>query len=69
MNKIFLFLIIAFIIIFGVQQSNLIENKKVMDQRLGVATDENHLNWNNLQKYFSNLQKKIKTMIPASHGR
>ena len=62
MSKVF-FLIILFLIIFIVQQSNLIEAKKVMDARLGVATEEFHLNWDNLQKYLDNIPKETKKIF------
>ncbi len=51
--------LIVCIIIFVVQQSNLVETKKVYDNRLGVATDQTNLNWNNLITYFHDLKKNI----------
>ncbi len=65
MSKLFTVLILLFIVGFVVQQSNLFETKKAYDARLGVATDEYNVNWDNLFKYLGEIPIKIKKMFPA----
>ena len=66
MGKFLLFLMFIFTVIFIIQQSRLVETKRVMDVRLGVSIEESHLNWDNLFKYLHDIPVKIKKMIP--HG-
>lgn len=56
------FLILLAIIgltVFVVQQSHLIETKKVMDTRIGVAVDQTNVNWQNLWDYLENLKENF----------
>lgn len=69
MGKFISILLIVFIVFFIVQQSNLMETKKVMDARLGVATEQYSVNWDNLGKYFIEIKKKIEKMMSRRHHR
>lgn len=59
MIKFLVILLILALVMFVVNQSQVIETVKVMDGRLGVAKDEYHLNLENLFKYFHGISKKI----------
>lgn len=56
MKFIFLLSIIG-LTVFVVQQSHLIETKKVMDTRLGVEIDQTNVRWENLRTYFEKLKE------------
>lgn len=56
-------LIIIGLVVFIVQQSHLIETKKVADPRIGVEVEQTHINWKNLSDYFENLKKDFNKSI------
>ena len=68
--RIIIFLILAGIILVIIQQSNMIVTEKVMDRRLGVATDHTHIELDNLVKYLQNLPQKIhRVFLQRKHYR
>lgn len=54
-----IFFILLFAALFVVQQSHVIEDVKVYDDRLNVSVSQYRVNWNNLMDYFHDIQKKI----------
>ncbi len=55
--------IIAFVIIFVIQQSRVFETEKVYDVRLGIAKEETHIKWDNMAKYFEDIAGNVKKMM------
>ena len=69
MGKLFS-LVLLFITVFILQQSNFIEMKKVPDPRLGVAKEEYRMNWNNVVDYVEKIPEKIDGLFhPKSKSR
>lgn len=69
MNKFVGVLIVIFLILFVIQQSNVIEKKTVRDQGLGVNRDEYHLNLDNLRDYLNDIPGKIQKFLPQKRGK
>lgn len=68
MGKLIFILIIIFLVAFIIQQSHLFETTRVMDVRLGVATDQYRVNWDNLFEYLNNIPKEVKKkFFPRRH--
>ena len=57
------FLIIAFVVLFVIQQSNLFEKTRILDPRFASERDEYRINWNNLISYISNIPENIKLLF------
>ncbi len=62
MAKFVTILVILFLIIFVIQQSNVIVKTSVMDSRIGVTKDEYHLEWSNLMTYLADIPSKIQSI-------